>query len=264
VTPSLKISICELPTNLSSHHSAWADVVRRLEHARPELLLLNEMPFGAWLASEARFDADRATASVEAHAAGLRALRKLKTAVLGSRPIQGSEKLCNEAFLLAGGIYRPIHQKQYFPQEPGFFEETWFACERPGFDVIDFRGLRIGVLLCTELMFTEWARHYRRQGAHVIVSPRASGDAMRHWDAAARMAAIVSGCYVLSSNRVSEDRRVGQRFGGHGFAYSPLGELLKETTEATPLLTVNIDQAIVAEAQRNYPCTVRELAAADE
>ena len=49
---------------------------------------------------------------------------------------------------------------------------------------------------------------------------------MRYWDAAARMAAIVSGCYVLSSNRVSYGARSGQRFGGHGFAYSPAGDLL--------------------------------------
>jgi len=255
----LKISVCQLPTDLSPHHPAWADFVRRLEQMSPDLALLNEMPFGAWIASEAKFDADWATASVEAHESALRALRKLPTAVLGSRPIQGKDKLCNEAFLLAGGVYKPIHHKHYFPQEHGFFEETWFAPERPGFDVVEFRGLRIGVLLCTELMFTEWARHYRRQGAHVLVSPRASGDSMRHWDAAARLAAIVSGCYVLSSNRVSRDARSGVRFGGHGFVYSPVGELLKETTEATPLLSVNIDLAVVAEAQRSYPCYVREL-----
>lgn len=72
-----------------------------------------------------------------------------------------------------------------------------------GFDVLEYRGQRLGVLLCTELMFTEWARHYRRQGAHVIAVPRASGMSMRKWHTAAAMAAIVSGCYVLSSNRAA-------------------------------------------------------------
>ena len=257
----LKLAVCQLPTNLSPNQRAWADFALRVKHTRADLVLLNEMPFGAWLASEETFDADRAAASVKAHESALRALRKLPTAVLGSRPIRGKDRLCNEAFLLAEGVYRPIHHKHYFPHEAGFFEETWFTPERPGFDVIEFRGLRIGVLLCTELMFTEWARHYRRQGAHVIVSPRASGNAMRHWDAAARMAAVVSGCYVLSSNRVSNGANHGVYFGGHGFAYSPNGELLKETTEAAPLLSVNIDLAVVAEAQRHYPCNVREFEA---
>jgi len=255
----LKLAVCQLPTNLSHHHAAWKDFVRRLEHAQADLVLLNEMPFGAWIAGAGTFDEDQAAASVEAHRSALPALRKLRTAVLGSRPVRGKKRLCNEAFLLADGIYKPIHHKQYFPQEEGFFEETWFAAERPGFEVAEYRGLRIGVLLCTELMFTEWARHYRRQGAHVIVTPRASGSSIRHWDAAARMAALVSGCYVLSSNRVSNGAGFGPHFGGHGFAYSPVGELLKETTAATPVLTVNIDLAVIAEAQRNYPCNVREL-----
>jgi N-carbamoylputrescine amidase len=258
----LKFTVCQLPTNLSPEQPAWADFARRIEHAQPDIALLNEMPFGAWIASEATFDSDRATASVEAHESALPALRKLPTAVLGSRPVQGKDKLCNEAFLLADGVYKPVHHKHYFPQEEGFFEESWFALQRPGFDVTEYRGLRIGVLLCTELMFTEWARHYRRQGAHVIVSPRASGNSMRRWDAAARMAAVVSGCYVLSSNRVSPDvsaGNAGQHFGGHGFAYSPVGELLSETSEAAPLLSVHIDVELVAEAQSNYPCNVREL-----
>jgi N-carbamoylputrescine amidase len=108
-------------------------------------------------------------------------------------------------------------------------------------------------------MFTEWARHYRRQGAHVIVSPRASGTSMRNWAAAARMAALVSGCYVLSSNRVFDGAKHQPHFGGRGFAYSPAGELLGMTSKATPLLCVDIDKAHVAHAQRNYPCNVREL-----
>jgi N-carbamoylputrescine amidase len=50
------------------------------------------------------------------------------------------------------------------------------------------------------------------------------------------------------------------RFGGRGFAYSPTGELIGETSEAVPFLSVDIDKRRVAEAQRNYPCYVRELA----
>ena len=255
----MKLAVCQLPTNLSHHHPEWSDFVRRIERSQADLVLLNEMPFGPWIASRPTYDKDLAAASVEAHELALAALGKLPAAILTSRPIRGRSRLCNEAFLLADGVYRPIHHKQYFPQQEGFFEKTWFAPERRGFDVIRFRELRIGVLLCTELMFTEWARHYRRQGAHVIVSPRASGSSRHHWDAAACMAAVVSGCYVLSSNRASDGVRSGPRFGGHGFAYSPVGELVGETSVASPLLTVNIDLEAVEKAQHNYPCNVGEL-----
>jgi N-carbamoylputrescine amidase len=178
--------------------------------------------------------------------------------VIGSRPIRGDRKLVNEAFLLAEGAYRPIHHKQYFPQETGFFEDTWFSATQSGFDVTEYDGVRIGVLLCTELMFTEWARHYRRQGAHIIVAPRASGASMRHWHASARMAAIVSGCYVLSSNRVSKAGSTPS-FGGKGLIYSPTGNLLGITSAAHPLLCATIDLELVVDAQRKYPCYVREI-----
>ncbi|MEO8017787.1 MAG: carbon-nitrogen hydrolase family protein [Pseudomonadota bacterium] len=255
----MKLSVCQLPNNLSLDHPAWLDFVRRLHREQPDIAVLNEMPFGAWIANEARFDAALAADSVDAHESALPVLLRLPVALLGSRPMQGHVKLVNEAFLIADGVYRSVHHKHYFPQEPGFFEETWFAPKRPGFEVTEYRGLRIGVLLCTELMFTEWARCYRLQGAHVIVAPRASSTSMRNWDAAARMAAIISGCYVLSSNRVSDGAEDGPRFGGRGFAYSPTGELLNETSTTAPVVSVNIDLGLVADAQRNYPCYVREL-----
>jgi len=107
-------------------------------------------------------------------------------------------------------------------------------------------------------MFNEWARHYRRQGAHVIAVPRASG-ASQKWYTAAAMAAIVSGCYVLSSNRAPAEHDQELNFAGRGFAFSPAGELLAETSPSNPLVSVEIDVARVAEAQRSYPCYVREL-----
>ena len=119
------------------------------------------------------------------------------------------------------------------------------------------------MLLCTELMFNEWARHYRRRGAHVIVVPRASAASVANWHVAARMAAIVSGCYVLSSNRVSsqlERCNAEPLFGGVGFAYSPTGELLHETSAELPFAVVQIELDRVRHAQRNYPCNVPELA----
>jgi N-carbamoylputrescine amidase len=256
---AMKVSVCQLPDELSTSDLAWKRLVRRVENDLPDVVLLNEMPFGPWIARAEVFDASVAAASVQMHESALSDLCELPAAFVSSRPIEGRGKLANEAFLLARGDYHTIHHKHYFPQEPGFFESSWFTPEKAGFEAIEYGGLRIGVLLCTELMFTEWARHYRRQGVHIIVSPRASGTSIRAWDAAARMAAIASGCYVLSSNRVSHRARSEPRFGGRGFVYSPMGELIGETSEAVPFLNVDIDKALVAEAQRNYPCYVREI-----
>jgi len=255
----MKIAICELPDGMAHHGPAWDEFARRVERSRPDLTLLNEMPFGPWTARLATFDPRLAAASIEAHESALTALGALPGAVISSRPVRSGDKLANEAFLLADQHYRPLHHKQYFPHEAGFFEREWFWADRIGFQPFDFRGVRFGVLLCTELMFNERARHYRRQGVHVILVPRASGTARDLWHTAARMAAIVSGCYVLSSNRVSLHADAMPRFGGSGFAYSPTGELLHETSEANPFATLEINVDLVRHAQRGYPCYVREL-----
>jgi N-carbamoylputrescine amidase len=255
----MKIGICQLPDRLSPHDPAWRRLALHIEQTRPDVMVLNEMPFGSWVARSSAYDADVAAASVAAHEAAFTALHALQTAVIGSRPVRCRDRLANEAFLLSDGAYRSIHHKHYFPQEPGFFERTWYVADRTGFDVVEYRGIRFGLLLCTELMFTEWARHYRRQGAHVIVTPRASGTSIYQWEAAARMAAVVSGCYVLSSNRVSEANDLEPRFGGQGFACSPSGERLESTSEHMPFLSVDINPDLVVRAQDNYPCNVPEL-----
>jgi len=255
----MNIAICQLPDALTHDSLPWARFVRRVERMQPDLILLNEMPFGPWTSRADAFDQYLAAESIEAHTLALESLRQLSCAVIGSRPVRGRERLANEGFLLADGQYRPVHHKQYFPQEAGFYEHTWFTASRAGFETFDHGGIRFGMLLCTELMFNEWARHYRRRGAHVIVVPRASGKSVENWHTAARMAAIVSGCYVLSSNRVSARLDVKTQFGGAGFAYSPIGELLQETSDGLPMAAVPIDVQLVKHAQRRYPCYVREL-----
>ena len=255
----MNIAICQLPDGLTHDSLAWTRLVRRTERLRPDVLLLNELPFGPWVSRVAHFDDYLAAESIEAHGAALQALPELPCDVIGSRAIRGRERLANEGFLLAQGEYRAVHHKQYFPQEAGFYESTWFAASRAGFETFDHRGIRFGMLLCTELIFNEWARHYRRRGAQVIVVPRASGTSLEAWHTAARMAAIVSGCYVLSSNRVSARLDVEPLFGGAGIAYSPKGELLHETSDGLPMAVVDIDVELVRRAQREYPCYVREL-----
>jgi N-carbamoylputrescine amidase len=255
----MKIAICQLPDGLAHDSMAWMRFVRRVERAQPDVTLLNELPFGPWTAREAQFDEHLAARSIDAHMAALPALCELPGASISSRPIRVKDRLANEGFLLCAGKYRAVHQKQYFPHEDGFFESAWFTASRAGFEAFEYAGLRFGMLQCTELMFNEWARHYRRRGVHVIVVPRASGTSTEAWHTAGRMAAIVSGCYVLSSNRVSPHPDDEPLFGGAGFAYSPTGELLQETSDGLPFAVVRIDRHLVERTQQGYPCYVREL-----
>ena len=160
--------------------------------------------------------------------------------------------------MLENGLVRPLHRKQYFPNEPGWFENEWYAGDGSGFDVAEVLGIKVGVLLCTEAMFNEHARAYGRQKVSLIVVPRASGMNIESWKIACAMASLVSGAYVVSSNRIGRSRG-GTQFGGGGFAYAPQGQLLAVTSASNPLGMLELDPTKSASAQSDYPCYVPEL-----
>jgi N-carbamoylputrescine amidase len=256
---AMRVAILEAQNGMVAGSREWCELASRIGDVSPEVLVTNEMPFGPWLAESNRYDQEAATRSVSDGEAGIEALQALKlSVVLSSRPVQAGERLANEAFALVDGTYQRVHHKQYFPDEPCFYERDWFRPELSGFDAVDLGGWSAGFLLCTELFFTEWARHYRRLGANLIAVPRASGESLRTWLPGAQTAAIVSGCYVASSNRVgaASPQLV---FGGRGFCIAPDGSVIAETSAAQPVVVFEIDLEVSAAQQRQYPCYVEEL-----
>jgi N-carbamoylputrescine amidase len=172
--------------------------------------------------------------------------------------VWNGKHLANEAFVLENGAARPLHRKQYFPNEPGWFESEWYAGDASGFVVAEVLRTRVGVLLCTEAMFNEHARAYGKQKASLIVIPRASGRNIESWKIAGAMASLASGAYVVSSNRNGRSTG-GTQFGGGGFAYAPQGQLLAVTSASDPLRMLELDPSKSASAQSDYPCYVPEL-----
>jgi N-carbamoylputrescine amidase len=256
----VKVAICECPPEMLPASPEWTALCRTVSRESPDLLLLNEMPFGPWVSSAPAFDEDQWKATCRLHEDGIERLDQLGAAVVaGTRPRELQGRRVNEAFLwTAEGGIRGVHTKQYFPDEAGYHEVLWFEAGERHFEPAPAGALQAGFLICTELMFNEHARRYGRSGAHVILVPRAVGKAsLRRWQVAARMAAIVSGAYVLSSNRGGTDSR-GQVFGGAGWIVDPEGDVVTETSPATPVVFHEIDPGWATRAQREYPCYVKE------
>ncbi len=252
----MRVAFVQWPEALRPDTAAWNEIIGQVAASRAELLVTNELPFGPWIAGEAAFDVAAAQMSIDVHAAGAESLARLGIpTVLSSRPVWNEGRLLNEAFVLVGDRIRPVHQKNYFPQEEGWWEATWFHNSQRGFQVADVYGLKIGVMLCTDAMFNEHARHYGRQGASLIAIPRAAGTATDNWLTAGKMAAIVSGSYVVSSNRVGISDQ-GTIFGGAGFAFAPDGTLLAVTSAQEPLLVIDLDREFSARRRLTYPCYV--------
>ena len=255
----LRIAFVEWPEALSTGDEQWRMLKDSVTAARPDILVTNELPFGPWLADAPVFSEAEAHLSVRAHQKGLEGLIDLNLpTVVSTRPVWNGKRLANEAFVLENGAVRALHRKQYFPNEPGWFESEWYAGDASGFEVAEVLGMKVGVLVCTEAMFNERARAYGRQKASLLVVPRASGTNIEPWKIAGAMASLVSGAYVVSSNRIGGSRG-GTQFGGGGFGYAPQGRLLAVTDPANPVQTLDLDPTIPALAQREYPCYVPEL-----
>ena len=106
-------------------------------------------------------------------------------------------------------------------------------------------------------MFIEEARRYATLGASVIAVPRAtSGTSDKLWKQVLSTMALLSGCFVLSSNRVTSPEHRNndtQSFNGEGWAINPLGEIIAETSSESPFVTVALDLNMVQKARQEYP-----------
>jgi|HubBroStandDraft_3_1064219.scaffolds.fasta_scaffold160071_2 N-carbamoylputrescine amidase len=255
-----KVAVCECPPEMLPGSRAWDETCRAVAREAPDLLLLNEMPFGRWIAAGETFDQPAWSESCAVHELGEQRFGELGArAVASTRPRAVEGNRVNEGFLWsATGGTAAVHAKQFFPDEAGFYEARWFAGGERHFRLAPAGELRCGFLICTEVMFNEHARRYGREGAHLVLVPRAAGrGSLARWLVAMRMAAIVSGSYVLSSNRSGFDSR-GQEFGGTGWVIDPTGEVVAQTSAATPVVFHRIDTELIARAQRDYPCYVKE------
>ncbi len=173
--------------------------------------------------------------------------------VVGTLPLIEEERHLNRGFVwIPAEGYKGVHDKYYLPNEEDFYERCWFDRPQLDFTLAQVQDMELGFLICTEVMFNEWARYYGKQGANIIAVPRASTGHER-WMLAPRMAAVASGAFVISSNRVDE-----HLFAGGGLVIGPNGEMLASTSRQEPFVTVDIDLTESAQAKRTYPRDVLE------
>jgi N-carbamoylputrescine amidase len=250
----IRLTICQTRDRPSEFAEDWDALAAHVRAEESDLVLLPEMAFAPWFAVTDRFDAAVWDGAVAAHQRWMARLAELAPAtVLSTRPVVRGGRRHNEAFVwdpVRGD--RPAHVKRFLPREPGFFETSWYEPGDGTFTPIDAAGLSLGVLICTELWSLGHAQRYGKAGAHLIGVPRAtSRDSIEKWRTGGRAAAIVSGAYTASSNRVAQPG--GPDLGGGGWIASPDGEVLAVTTADQPFATVAIDPASAVAARATYP-----------
>lgn len=241
----LKVTVCELDCGLG-----YKQYIDQIEKEKSDLIVLPEMPAYFWFPSLPQFNKTIWQEALKAHDEFISMLHEISNPLISTRPVQEDLRL-NQAFCYFNG-YQPLHNKYYFPNERGFYEARWFQRREKDFKVFKINEISIGILICSELMFNEWARYYGKQNAHIIAVPRATTN-LERWKVALQMAAIVSGSFVLSSNRVGE---IG--FNGFGCVVDPEGNIIAHTSKNEPFVTVRVDLKEAEKAKKTYPRNIQD------
>lgn len=117
--------------------------------------------------------------------------------------------------------------------------------------IVDYCGVRIGILICFELEFPEPARLAALAGAQLIVVPTANMEPYRAinehlvWTRAWENQA-----YVAYVNRCGSERTT--RYVGRSAIHGPGGELIAQADTTPALLTADVDHAAVTAARHDF------------
>jgi N-carbamoylputrescine amidase len=249
-----RVTVCELPDDRAAFSMAWGQLVAHVRAERSGVVVLPEMPFAPWLAASPAFSPREWDAATHAHQAWTARLHELApAAVLASRPVTRAGRRLNEGFAwtVDGGLVA-IHDKRYLPDEAGFWEAQWYAPGDGAFDAHDLAGLRVGMMICTDMWALHHAIEYGKAGVQLIAVPRSTGrPTVEKWLTGGRVVAIVAGAFCVSSNWVAVGD--GGDFGGGGWIVDPDGVPIARTSAAQPFHTVAIDTAVADDAKRTYP-----------
>ena len=122
----------------------------------------------------------------------------------------------------------------------------------PGQDrvVIEFRGLRIMLLICYDLRFPTFSRN--RDDYDAVFYPANWPDKrILAWDTLLRARAIENQCYAIGVNRAGADD-----FGvypGHSAIITPYGETLIQTDDKAQMLCADLDMEQLARFRAKFP-----------
>ncbi len=252
----MKVTVCELPNEPAALENAWKSLVRHVQDNNSELVLLPEMPFFRWLAHTREVDAGQWDEAVSAHDNWITRLADLSPAtVISTRPVILNGKRQNAGYVWEPGRgAQTVHTKYYLPDEPEFWEASWYERGDGDFSLANTSKGTVGFLICTELWFNQHAREYGKQGMQLLVCPRATPRRTApKWIAGGQAAAVVSGAFCLSSN-LGGTTPEGGDYAGIGWIIEPdEGKVLGLTSPEQPFLTLDIDLTEADKAKSTYP-----------
>lgn len=143
-------------------------------------------------------------------------------------------------------FYDKIHTANFGP-----YDESAYA---PGNEpvMVEWAGMRFGLLICYDLLFPELCRYYAAHGADAVLMASASAESSeRTMRTMLPARSLENTMYTVFCNNIGPGAS-GRFFGGSS-VYSPLGEPMATTNDDERILVAKIDKETVISARRDRP-----------
>jgi predicted amidohydrolase len=215
---------------------------------KDDLILLPEMFSSGFYYSDLKGMAGESD-RVLAWMSGLASSRSV--AMVGSLPMSDNRGVVNSMVMLdeegrTVGSYDKVHLFPLAGEVEAFSEGTRLVA-------VDWKGLRVGLLICFDLRFPEAARKLCLEGAQLIlVSAQWPAARVDHFRDLVRVRAMENQLVVAATNSCGEDGS-GLVLGGRSLVTGPSGEVLGELNEGEGALAVEFDPEKTLKARRDFP-----------
>ena len=151
------------------------------------------------------------------------------------------------------------YRKLHIPNGAGYHEDYYFKQGDQGYVVANLGGIKIGLGICWDQWFPEFARILALKGAQLIVYPSAIGseiaepeyDSHPSWEHVMRAQAIMNRVFVAAVNRIGQEEII--RFYGGSFVADPWGNVMKRASLTEPgIILASLDLSQISNARRFF------------
>lgn len=183
--------------------------------------------------------------------------KKRTSAIIVGAPYKGARledgrNVYNTALLIDAGEIKHFIQKQHLPTYD-VFDEKRNNAEGPKTDPVEFRGVKLGMMICEDTWFPDVAKDLTQKGAQMIVSinssPFVQGKQQKRLDTVLRARASETSLPVLYVCQVGGQDEVV--FDGASMAVNADGALMY----AGPAFEESLD-VLEIEAHKNLPAKI--------
>ncbi|MDO4581059.1 MAG: nitrilase-related carbon-nitrogen hydrolase [Bacillota bacterium] len=146
--------------------------------------------------------------------------------------------------------YRKAHLFRHYLREQDYMTagDQWVLADYQQ----DGEQLCMGLMICYDLRFPEFARNIALRGAQLLIVPAAWAAArIDEFELFCRARAAENRCFLIACNYC------GGVYNGNSLIVSPRGELLAKQADAEGVLSAELDSAVFADGQMFNPLSER-------